>query len=235
MAAGGKNRALFLDALGTLLALEPPAPRLQRELAQRFGIEISEEQARAALATEIAYYRAHLDEGRDASSLATLRHRCAEVLRTALPESDLVAELDQGELTEALLASLHFTPFSDVHPALIAARSRGCRLVVVSNWDISLVEVLRRLELEPLLDGVVTSAQAGARKPSPRIFARALELAAASATECVHVGDSVEEDIAGARAAGIEAILIRRGGAPAPAGVPTIKTLAELDTRAARA
>ena len=224
------RRALLLDALGTLLALEPPAPRLRRELAQRFGIEVTEAQAGEALAAEIAYYRAHLDEGRDASSLAALRRCCAEVLRAALPDSDRVTALDGAELTEALLASLRFTAFADVRPALIAARGRGQRVVVVSNWDVSLVEVLRRLELAPMLDAIVTSAQVGARKPSPQIFARALELAGAGAHECLHVGDSLEEDITGARAAGIAAILIRRGGAPVPEGVPTIETLAELET-----
>lgn len=221
---------MLLDALGTLLALEPPAPLLRRELARRFGIEISEAQASDALAREISYYRAHLDEGRDASSLAELRQRCAGVLRDALANWHRVAALDSRELTEALLASLRFGAFADVRPALAAARGGGRRLIVVSNWDVSLVEVLRRLELAPLLDGIVTSAQVGARKPSPRIFAHALELAGVSAEECVHVGDSLEEDVAGARAAGIAAVLIRRGDAPVPSGVPTIKTLAELET-----
>ncbi len=222
--------ALLLDALGTLVSLEPPAPRLRHELAERFGIEVSEAQAARALATEIAFYRSHLDDGRDASSLVALRRRCAEVLRAALPSSSALAALDAGELTEALLGSLHFTAFPDARPALETARSRGRLLIVVSNWDISLVEVLGRLELAPLLDGIVTSAQVGAGKPSPRIFGRALELAGVSARECLHVGDSLEEDIAGARAAGIAAILIRRDGAPGPAGVPTINSLAELET-----
>ena len=230
MASRRTTRAVLLDALGTLLALEPPAPLLRRELARRFRIEISEAQAGRALGTEIAYYRAHLDEGRDASSLAALRRRCAGVLQEALPATDEVAALNPDELTETLLASLRFTAFPDVHPALTAARSHGRRLVVVSNWDISLVDVLERLGLSPLLDGVLTSAQVGARKPSPRIFSRALELAGVDASECVHVGDSLMEDIAGARGAGIAAILIRRDGVPGPSGIPTIKTLDELGT-----
>jgi putative hydrolase of the HAD superfamily len=230
MVTGRRTRALLLDALGTLVALEPPAPQLRRELAQRFGIEVSEAQAVRALAAEIAYYRSHLDDGRDASSVAALRRRCAEALRAALPRSDALAAVEIGELTGALLASLRFTAFPDAHPALEAARNRGRRLVVVSNWDVSLVEVLGRLELAALLDGIVTSAQVSARKPSPRIFGRALELAGVGADECLHVGDSIEEDIAGARAAGIAAILIRRDGAPGPSGVQTINTLAELET-----
>jgi putative hydrolase of the HAD superfamily len=129
---------------------------------------------------------------------------------------------------DALLASLRFTAFPDVRPALTAARERGQRLVVVSNWDVSLIGVLRALELEPLLDGILTSAAAGARKPSPAIFEQALTLAGVRASETIHVGDTLDEDVAGARAAGIEPILIRRGDGPPVPGVRTISSLAEL-------
>jgi putative hydrolase of the HAD superfamily len=221
-------RALLLDAMGTLLELEPPAPRLQRELAQRFGLEISETDAQRAIAAEIAYYRAHLDEGRDAAALAALRSRCAEALRDGLPDDERFAAIDNAALTSALVASLRFEPFADVRPALTAARAAGRRLVVVSNWDVSLDEALDRLGLAPMLDGIVTSAAVGARKPSPEIFERALAVAEVAPHEAVHVGDSLAEDVAGARAAGIEAVLIKRDGSPGPPGVRTVATLAAL-------
>jgi putative hydrolase of the HAD superfamily len=218
--------AILLDALGTLVALEPPAPRLRSELAERFGLEVNEDDAARAIAAEIAYYRAHLDEGRDADGLESLRRRCAEVMRSALPGDGPGLEVDR--LVEALLASLHFTAFRDVRPALEAARERGQRLVVVSNWDVSLLSVLRGLGLEPLLDAIVTSAGAGARKPSPAIFEQALALVGVSAGDAIHVGDTLDEDVAGARAAGIEPILIRRGDGPPVPGVRTISSLSEL-------
>ncbi len=226
--ADGPPRALLLDALGTILALEPPAPVLRDTLAARFGIEVSEEQARRALAAEIAYYRTHLSEGHDRASLAELRGRCAEVLRAALPASEPLAQLHPSVLTQALLDSLRFSAFPEVPAALMAARARGQRLIVVSNWDVSLGEVLERLGLAPLLDGVLTSAAAGARKPSPVIFSQALALAGTTAAHAIHVGDSIEEDVAGARAAGIEPVLVRRGGDPGPPGVRTIASLAAL-------
>ena len=216
---------ILLDALGTLVALEPPAPRLRAELAKRFGLEVSEAQAAQAIGAEIAYYRAHLDEGRDPASLRALRGRCAEILRSALPDADTIGP---EAMLETLLASLRFTAYADARPALQAARARGQRLVVVSNWDLSLHDVLRALGLEPLLDGILTSAEIGARKPAPAMFDRALALAGASPAQAIHVGDSLEEDVAGARAAGIEPVLVRRnGGDPAP-DVRTIASLAEL-------
>ena len=226
-ATDSQPAAILLDALGTLVALEPPAPTLRAELSARFAFEVSEEEAARAIAAEITFYRAHLDEGRDEPGLRELRRRSAEVLRSALP-GDAADRLALDPLVDALVASLHFTPFPDVRPALEAARGRGQRLVVVSNWDVSLVGVLRALELEPLLDGIVTSAGAGARKPAPAIFEQALELAGVPAGDAIHVGDTLEEDVAGARAAGIEPVLIRRGAAPAVPGVRTISSLAEL-------
>jgi len=221
--------AILLDALGTLVALEPPAPKLRAELARRFGLEVSEREAERAIAAEIAYYRAHLDEGRDLEGLGSLRHRCAGVLRSELPTADLELE----PLVDALLASLRFTAFADVRPALVAARARGQRLVVVSNWDVSLHGVLRALELEPLLDGILTSAEAGARKPAPEIFDQALALAGATPEQAIHVGDSLDEDVAGARHAGVEPVLIRREPGPDGPGAEvrmmrTISSLAEL-------
>jgi putative hydrolase of the HAD superfamily len=223
-----ESRALLLDALGTLLTLEDPAPLLRVELARRFGVEITEAQARRAIAAEIAYYRGHFDDGTAPAALAALRRRCAEALRSALPADDRIARIDGGAMTSTLLASLRFAAFADARPALVKARARGRRLVVVSNWDVSLHEVLERLELAPLLDGIVTSAGAGARKPAAAIFERALALAEVEPHEAIHVGDSVQDDVAGARAAGIEAILVRRDGSPGPAGVRTIATLAAL-------
>ena len=218
--------AILLDALGTLVALESPAPRLRIELLERFGLKVSEADAARAIAAEIAYYRAHLDEGRDEAALRDLRRRCAGVLRSALPDPASRLELDP--LVEALLASLRFSAFPDARPALESLRESGRRLVVVSNWDVSLVGVLRNLGLEPLLDAIVTSAGAGARKPSAAIFEQALDQAGVPAGDAIHVGDSLDEDVAGARTAGIEPILIHRGDGPPVAGVRTISSLSEL-------
>ena len=84
--------------------------------------------------------------------------------------------------------------------------------MAVSNWDCSLPRVLERCGLDGLLDGTVTSAEAGSRKPDPGIFGAALELAGCEPSEALHVGDTAEEDVAGARAAGIRPLLIDRDG-----------------------
>jgi putative hydrolase of the HAD superfamily len=201
MSADTRDKAVFLDALGTLVRLEPPAPRLQAALGRR-GVEVSLEQAGRAVRAEIAYYRANLHRGRDAGSLAALRADCAAAMAGLLPPAD--------DLLGALLEAIEFTPFDEVPEVLGELRSRGCKLIVVTNWDVSVHEMLARTGLAPLLDGAVSSAEVGAAKPDPAIFRVALELAGVEAAEAVHVGDTPAEDGDGARAAGIRAVLLDR-------------------------
>ena len=65
------------------------------------------------------------------------------MLHEALPSSPALTAIRSEQMVSVLLASLQFSVFADVRPALQAARARGLRLVVVSNWDVSLHEVLR--------------------------------------------------------------------------------------------
>lgn len=218
-------RAVLLDALGTVLELEQPAPLLVAELRTR-GVDVSVEEAHAAVLAEIAYYRSHHDEASDRERLADLRRRCTEVLRSALPPR--AQRLDADELGAALLAALRFRPYPEVSAALAALRAAGARMVVVSNWDVSLHEQLAATGLAPLVDGALSSAELGIGKPEPEIFRRALELAGARAEDALMVGDSLDTDIRGAEAVGIAAVLVDRDGSAGTIHEPTIPTLAAL-------
>jgi len=215
-------KAVLLDALGTLVELQPPAPRLQRLLGQA-GFEVSEERAAAGFAAEIAYYLDHHLEGSDRERLERLRDRCAEEMRRALELPDL----DHATARRAMLEALEFRPYPDVLPALEQLRERGLRLVVASNWDCSLPAWLGPAGITELVDGVVTSAEVGAPKPNPRVFERALAIAGAAPSQALHVGDKVDNDLHGAAAAGVRAVLLQREGEP-PAGVDAVRSLREL-------
>jgi FMN phosphatase YigB (HAD superfamily) len=171
-------KAVFLDALGTLVELEPPWVHLASEL----GVEPSDELARA-VRKEMDYYKEHSHEGRDPESVAALRARCADILSW---------ELDREVPVDTMMASFRFNAYPDAAPALAELRAR--------------------CGLGDLLDGVVTSAGSGSRKPDPVIFSQALEIAGCAAHEALHVGDTRAEDVAGAEAAGIRALLLEREG-----------------------
>jgi putative hydrolase of the HAD superfamily len=136
-----------------------------------------------------------------------------------------VAGTDPATALDALLSSLTFEPWEDAAPSLSALRELGLRLVVVSNWDCSLRDVLAGIGLEPLVDAVVTSAGVGAAKPDAGIFLAALEQAGCAPGQALHVGDSVENDLMGAIGAGLRGMLLDRSGA---GGTATIASLAEL-------
>ncbi len=211
--------AVLADALGTLVELERPWPHLVRELAAR-GVAVTEEQARDAMLAEMSYYREHHDDAKDEAGLADLRRRCAAILRERLAST-----LDPDEIQAAMLAALRFRPYPEVPGVLRALRDGGARIVVVSNWDVSLHGVLARTGLDALVDDVVTSAEFGVAKPDRRIFEHALGLAGAEAHAALHVGDDVAADIEGALGAGITPVLVARDGEAPPPGVRAIATL----------
>jgi putative hydrolase of the HAD superfamily len=77
---------------------------------------------------------------------------------------------------------------------------------------------------------VLTSAEEGVAKPAPALFLRALaRLGDPDPAAVVHCGDDLRADVEGARAAGLQAVLVdREGGAGAPAGVRVVRSLAGL-------
>ena len=110
------------------------------------------------------------------------------------------------------------------HEALARLRAAGLRLGVVSNSDGRVEQALDAAGLRDYFDVVVDSALVGVEKPDPAIFRAALDALGVAPEEALYVGDLYEVDVVGARAAGIEAVLLtpvepaaRRGRAAPPA------------------
>lgn len=98
-------------------------------------------------------------------------------------------------------------------PAVLEALGARRKLALVSNYDHPplLRSLLGELGLERFFEAIVISAEAGVRKPDPRIFDAALEKTGLRPGEVIYVGDS-EEDVRASRAAGLTPIVIRRDG-----------------------
>jgi putative hydrolase of the HAD superfamily len=111
--------------------------------------------------------------------------------------------------------------------ALLSAVRRHAPVVIVSNNLLEeQQEKLRQCGLEQYVDLLVVSSEAGVSKPDPRIFEIALARAGVGAGDAVMVGDSWENDIKGARAAGVRAVWFNRNDdAAADPAVPTITSL----------
>jgi len=114
---------------------------------------------------------------------------------------------------EAWWHGAHLDP--EAIPLLDDLRARGIRVGICSNAPYrvqSLHAQLAFLGLDGHLDAATFSAEVGWRKPSPRIFAAAMEALGTAARRMLMVGDSESADIAGAHAAGMRAVLISRSG-----------------------
>ncbi len=153
------------------------------------------------------------------------------------------AGIAQSEATDRALAQLHvyhqasnlweLVP-DDVVPALRALRTRGLRLVVVSNANGRLLTMFDRLGLAPLLDCVLDSFDVGVEKPDPRIFEIALECSGARRETTIHVGDIYQVDVVGARAAGLRGVLMDQAGLYDDADCPRVQSMADLEHRVAQ-
>lgn len=95
-----------------------------------------------------------------------------------------------------------------VAQALESLREQGLQLLVVSNSDGTVERGLAEVGLRGYFSAVVDSALVGFEKPDPRIFEHALERAGVSGRRALHVGDLYHADVTGARAAGVNALLL---------------------------
>lgn len=132
---------------------------------------------------------------------------------------------------EQWAANHHFEIYDDVAPVLTELTSRGFILGAISNSHRSLEAFKDHFKLEALISTTVSSAEHGFMKPHRSIFQAALDLAGVPASHAVMVGDSLKADIEGARAIGMQGILLRRSGerpASLPGGVSLITSLHEL-------
>jgi putative hydrolase of the HAD superfamily len=127
---------------------------------------------------------------------------------------------------QAFAGPQHWMLYPDTLAALKGLKERGFELGIISNFDTRLFTVLKGLGLTELFDTVTISSLARAAKPAPRIFRLALEKHAVDAEEAVHVGDSVKEDLEGAKAAQLDGLLIDRD--LVRTDLPRIKSLEEL-------
>jgi HAD superfamily hydrolase (TIGR01549 family) len=113
---------------------------------------------------------------------------------------------------------------------LTLLKAKGYRLAVLSNWHGILDEILRFQGISDLVDVVLTSSRVGRKKPHPLMFRSALEQLEVAESAVIHVGDSLEEDVAGALGVGIRPIYLQREERcleTAPA-VPVIRSMNEL-------
>jgi putative hydrolase of the HAD superfamily len=231
--AGAPLRAVFLDIGDTVMRPNPSWEHVYAMAFEEFGVDVAIEDLYDALRKAYRHGGWGVDVGFEPSEETSFR-RTVEIDAAAIAELGLEPMPDAfyRRLGELFMVTSHWHIFPDAYPALTALKERGLIVGAVSNWVWNLPELLHALELVRHFDFIAASARIGFEKPHPRIFEWALERAAVPANTVIHVGDHIGADVEGARAVGIDGVLIDRAERYTPAdlpdGVPLIRSLDEL-------
>ncbi|VTR94369.1 haloacid dehalogenase superfamily subfamily -2-like had subfamily ia : Haloacid dehalogenase superfamily enzyme, subfamily IA OS=Singulisphaera acidiphila (strain ATCC BAA-1392 / DSM 18658 / VKM B-2454 / MOB10) GN=Sinac_5298 PE=4 SV=1: HAD_2 [Gemmata massiliana] len=201
-------RAIFFDAVGTLLFPEPSAPAVYAAVALRYGLRLAPGDVQNRFITA---YR--VEEAADvATQLATSEARERErwhriVTQTLTGVSD--PEACYRDLFDHFAKPAAWRVAPDAAEVLAALQSRGLVLGMGSNYDARLWPVLAGFpELAALTDRVVISAAVGVRKPGTGFFQTVTRIANCEPNEVLFVGDDLDNDYVGATTAGMHAILL---------------------------
>jgi putative hydrolase of the HAD superfamily len=198
-------RAVLFDVDFTLCR---PGPELSAgryaRIAARHGITLDAGRYDDAREAAVLNLKRHPELLHDES----IWHRFTEEIFVGMGGPETLAGECATEIEEGWGVSENFELFEDVLPVLEELRRARLRIAVVSNGirDLNVFVAHHRLDV----DAIVDSRSHGRVKPHPTIFQAALAALAVAPEDAVMVGDSIEEDIEGARALGMRAILIDR-------------------------
>ena len=225
-------KAVFFDFYNTLCVWGQSLELRLRKITGRYGFEVDSE--RYAKARENLYAEASGSDPTTRSLLGTMQEiiesYCEFIKELGVQKhvEQMAWELLQSE--HSLFTANAATLYDDVIPTLDHLRDAGFKLAIVSNWDTPLDPLTERLGIAHYFDIIVAShdARVQSAKPDPQIFNYTLAAIEVSAGETVHVGDTYQADIVGAKNVGIRPILIDRDGSQVGKWRETIQRLSEL-------
>jgi len=229
------TKAVLFDAGHTLLYAHPDLGTVYAEATATFGVRLDPQRYADTFVPvfkETTKLYSSTSTASDAQDVAMWRDITRRIYDRLPPLSGIPFDSWFETLYRRFGSPEVWRFYDDVESSLRHLRARGLKIGVVSNWDTRLKTISDGLGLTPLVDFIVISAEVGVRKPDPGIFRMALDRAGVRADEAIHVGDLLEEDVEGARRAGVRPVLIDRKkritGVAAPADLRVVTTLAEL-------
>ena len=226
-------QVIFFDAAGTLIEVRGGVGEIYSRVAREFGFEadpsaLQQNFARAfRLQPPMAFPAGTLEDKLHELEKDWWRNLVKDVFAGlgSFPRFDSFF----NQIFERFRGSEFWRVYDDVAPTLTELKRRGLRLGVISNFDSRLHDVLRACGLDHFFDSIHISTRAGAAKPDPAIFQAALSHHLIEPEGAWHVGDSLREDVEGARGAGLRAFLIdRRGDQVSAASFTSLPTLIQL-------
>ncbi len=225
-------RAVYFDVDFTLIY---PGPTFQGEGYQRFcarhGIEVDPSAFGRAVASASAILDRAQDHFYDPQIFIDYTSHIIERMGGSGPFVGVCAL----EIYEEWAACQHFSLYDDVPDVLRTLHAAGLKLGLISNTHRSLAAFQSHFELEGLISAALSSSDHGFMKPHPSIFEAALRMLDVRPEEAVMVGDSLKQDVDGARRVGMRGVLVHRSAENAPRSsgaaadeVPILSSLSEL-------
>ena len=211
-------RAVSFDVGGTLIAPWPSVGDVYARAAHACGIqanpEILNRQFRAAWRRRRAF-----DHSRQAWR-ELVDQAFHGVCPTPIPATVFAAIFDDFGRASA------WRIYPDVLATLSALQAHALDLALVSNWDQRLKPLLAELQLTAYFKVIVVSCEVGFTKPEAGIFGAAQAQLRLPAESILHLGDSFDEDVAGARQCGWQALHLQRDQQPqAPDSIASLDAL----------
>lgn len=190
-------KAVLCDMYGTLLFEEGGLEFAYIQMAHRAHLDVE------------AFVRARNATFRDSliGALPDGVRRARAILEEMGLEAtdERVHEVAEAELL-ARMPGIHLYPTTI--PTLRTLRRRGYRLGLISDCTYMWRDVLRRTGLEPLFDAITLSYEVGMLKPEPEMYLRTCRALGVQPEACAFVGDGGSQELEGAQALGITAVLI---------------------------
>ena len=198
-------RAILFDVDFTLAKPGPDlGPEGYRRVGERHGLQLDPGRYPEARAAAVESLERHPELRHDEELWFAFTER---IVRGMGGDANAARDL-AVEMTRLWENSENFDLYEDVLPVMAELRSHGLMLGLVSNSGREIEDFVAHHGLD--VDCAITSRAHGWTKPHASIFKAALELLAVEPGEAAMVGDSIEDDIEGARALGMHAFLIDR-------------------------
>jgi putative hydrolase of the HAD superfamily len=209
-------RVICFDAMGTLFGLKQSVGEIYAAIAKEYQVKVNPDQLTQAFyqnfkaAPPLAFGDLPLSElpQKEFDWWKKLAQRVFEQIEQLDDFSDFDPYFK--ELYDYFLTPDPWFIYPDVLPLLNACQTAQIPLMVISNFDSRLLQILDQLNLTSYFVKIFISSQCSTAKPDRPIFQQALAHHQVSPEQVWHIGDSHKEDYVGAQAIGLNAFLIER-------------------------